>query len=133
MENDSKSDNIVIGPWAGSTKKSKNDKISEKDKLSSHMDYIDKVAEKVMVQVIHTLNESGVNISSKEFIRHVGFLDECVKSIIYNDINYDHPLTELVRHLVGATKSKDHDKVFTSFRGDKMIEILEFINGDNDE
>ena len=25
MENDSKSDNIVIGPWAGSTKKSKND------------------------------------------------------------------------------------------------------------
>ena len=36
----------------------------------------------------------GVDIASKEFIRHVGFLDLCVKSVIYNDINYEHPLTE---------------------------------------
>ena len=133
MESDSKSDNIVVGPWDGSAKKPPPKPKSKKDKIQQDMFYIDNLSENIMVNLIHSMAEKEIDITDKEFIRSIGFLDECVKSIIYNDINYDHPLTELVKHLVGATKSKDHDKVFTSFRGDKMIEILEFINGDEDE
>ena len=133
MENDSKSDNIVIGPWAGSTKKSIEKSVSKKDKISSDMDYIDKISETIMIQLIHTLNENGIDITEKEFIRHIGFVDECVKSIMYNDMGYDHPLSELIQHLVGATKTKNDQKVYTSFKGDKMIEILEYLNGDVNE
>ena len=97
------------------------------------MNSIDKVAENVMVQLIHTLAENGVDISSKEFIRHVGFIDECVKSTLFQSMGYDHPLGELVKYLVGATKSKDNGKIFTSFKGDTMIDILEFLGGDEDE
>ena len=35
--------------------------------------------------------------------------------------------------LISATKTKDNEKVYTSFRGDKMIDILEYLNGDKDE
>ena len=133
MANDSRPDNIVIGPWAGSTKNSIKKILSKEDKVSTDMNYIDKVAENIMVQLIHTLAENGVDISKKEFIRHIGFIDECVKSSIFEDMGYEHPLSELIKHLIGATKSKDNEKIFTSFKGDTMIDILEFLNGDHDE
>ena len=133
MESDSKSDNIILGPWAGSTKTAIKDTLSKEDKVSTDMDFIDKVAENVMIQLIHTLAENGVDITSKEFIRHIGFIDECIKSAMFNDMSYEHPLSELIKHLIGATKSKDNEKIFTSFKGDTMIDILEFLNGDFDE
>ena len=106
MANDSRPDNIVIGPWAGSTKNSIKKILSKEDKVSTDMNYIDKVAENIMVQLIHTLAENGVDISKKEFIRHIGFIDECVKSAVFNDMGYEHPLGELIKHLIGATKVK---------------------------
>ena len=133
MASSSKSDNIILGPWAGSTKTAIKDTLSKEDKVSTDMDFIDKVAENVMIQLIHTLAENGVNITSKEFIRHIGFIDECIKSAMFNDMSYEHPLSELIKHLIGATKSKDKEKIFTSFKGDTMIDILEFLNGDFDE
>ena len=133
MASSSKSDNIILWPWAGSTKTAIKDTLSKEDKVSTDMDFIDKVAENVMIQLIHTLAENGVNITSKEFIRHIGFIDECIKSAMFNDMSYEHPLSELIKHLIGATKSKDNEKIFTSFKGDTMIDILEFLNGDFDE
>tara|TARA_B100000530_G_C15601251_1_gene346481 strand:- start:164 stop:565 length:402 start_codon:yes stop_codon:yes gene_type:complete len=133
MASSSKSDNIILGPWAGSTKTAIKDTLSKEDKVSTDMDFIDKVAENVMIQLIHTLAENGVDITSKEFIRHIGFIDECIKSAMFNDMSYEHPLSELIKHLIGATKSKDNEKIFTSFKGDTMIDILEFLNGDFDE
>ena len=133
MASSSKSDNIILGPWAGSTKTAIKDTLSKEDKVSTDMDFIDNVAENVMIQLIHTLAENGVNITSKEFIRHIGFIDECIKSAMFNDMSYEHPLSELIKHLIGATKSKDNEKIFTSFKGDTMIDILEFLNGDFDE
>ena len=133
MENDSKSDNIVVGPWAGSNKNNIKEVLSEDDKVINDMNYIDKVAENIMVQMIHTLNENGTDITSKEFIRHIVFLDESLKALLYEDMGYDHPLGELIKYLISATKTKDNEKVYTSFRGDKMIDILEYLNGDKDE
>ena len=133
MARSSKSDNIILGPGAGRTKTAIKDTLSKEDKVSTDMDFIDKVAENVMIQLIHTLAENGVDITSKEFIRHIGFIDECIKSAMFNDMSYEHPLSELIKHLIGATKSKDNEKIFTSFKGDTMIDILEFLNGDFDE
>ena len=133
MENDSKSDNIVVGPWAGSNKNNIKEVLSEDDKVLNNINYIDKVAENIMVQMIHTLNENGTDITSKEFIRHIGFLDESLKALLYEDMGYDHPLGELIKYLISATKTKDTEKVYTSFKGDRMIDILEYLNGDKDE
>ena len=48
MANDSRPDNIVIGPWAGSTKNSIKKVLSKEDKVSTDMNYIDKLAENIM-------------------------------------------------------------------------------------
>ena len=65
MASSSKSDNIILGPWAGSTNTAIKDTLSKEDKVSTDMNFIDNVAEIVMIQLIHTLAENGVNITSK--------------------------------------------------------------------
>ena len=83
MESDSKSDNIILGPWNGSGKKPPKKTLSKTDKIQLDMLHIDELSESVMIQMIHTLAEKGVDIADKEFIRSIGFIDECVKSVLY--------------------------------------------------
>ena len=104
MESDSKSDNIILGPWNGSGKKPPKKTLSKTDKIQLDMSYIDELSESVMIQMIHTLAEKGVDIADKEFIRSIGFIDECVKSVLYKDMGYEHPLGGLIKYIVEAIK-----------------------------
>ena len=54
MESDSKSDNIILGPWNGSGKKPPKKTLSKTDKVQLDMSYIDELSESVMIQMIHT-------------------------------------------------------------------------------
>ena len=115
MESDSKSDNIILGPWNGSGKKPPKKTLSKTDKIQLDMSYIDELSESVMIQMIHTFAEKGVNIADKEFIRSIGFIDECVKSVLYKDMGYEHPLGGLIKYIVEAIKSKNGKHIETRF------------------
>jgi len=133
MESDSKSDNIILGPWNGSGKRPPKKTLSKTDKVQLDMSYIDELSESVMIQMIHTFAEKGVDIADKEFIRSIGFLDECVKSILYRDMGYDHPLSGLIKHIVEATKSKNGKEIATRFNTPTVAEIIDYLEGGEDE
>ena len=84
----------------------------------------------VNMKVGHT-NE--IDITDKEFIRSIGFLDECVKSILYRDMGYDHPLSGLIKHIVEATKSKNGKEIATRFNTPTVAEIIDYLEGGEDE
>ena len=63
MESDSKSDNIILGPWNGSGKKPPKKTLSKTDKIQLDMLHIDELSESVMIQMIHTFAEKGVDIA----------------------------------------------------------------------
>ena len=133
MESDSKSDNIVVGPWDGSAKKPPPKSKSKKDKIQQDMFYIDNLSENIMVNLIHSMAEKEIYITDKEFIRSIGFLDECVKSILYRDMGYDHPLSGLIKHIVEATKSKNGKEIATRFNTPTVAEIIDYLEGGEDE
>ena len=65
MESDSKSDNIILGPWNGSGKKPPKKTLSKTDKIQLDMSYIDELSESVMIQMIHTFAEKVLILQTK--------------------------------------------------------------------
>ena len=129
--------NVIIGPWE-SSEKLQNSKPLKGGKtreqiVQEEMDVIDGLSESIMVNLIHTLKENDVKIMSKDFIRDVGFMNEVLKSLLFRELGYNHPLSDLIPYIIVPTRTKDKKDVYTKFRGDLVIDLIEYLEGDIDE
>ena len=129
--------NVIIGPWE-SSEKLQNSKPLKGGKtreqiVQEEMDVIDGLSESIMVNLIHTLKENDVKIMSKDFIRDVGFMNEVLKSLLFRELGYNHPLSDLIPYIIVPTKTKDKKDVYTKFRGDIVVDLIEYLEGDIDE
>jgi len=93
--------------------------------IQENLQFADNLTEGVVVQLIHTLGENGLDVSSKEFIKDVGFLIEAVKSQIYRGMGFKHPMQTIVDGLI-ETETEEDGKLKTSFD----MEILEIMSKD---
>jgi len=136
MEDDKTSwSNVVIGPWEQSqdtTKPLDKNKKTRDQLIREEMDIIDSLSEKIMIQLIQTLKENDIDISRKDFIRDIGFINEGLKSLIFREMGYEHPLSELIKYIIIASKSKDKNDIYTKFRADIVIELLEYLEGEDE-
>ena len=76
--------------------------------------FADDLTETLLVQMIHTMGENGINIGSKKFIQDVGFVVESVKSTIYRDMGLQHPMLGIMEVLSKVTtddKQNHHSEV----------------------
>ena len=48
-------------------------------------------------------------------------------------MGYEHPLSELVRYIIVASKTKDKKDIYTKFRGDIVVELIEYLENINEE
>ena len=129
--------NVIVGPWP-SSEKLQNSKPHKGGKtreqiVQEEMDIIEGLSESVMVQLIHTLKENDVKITGKDFIRDIGFMNEDLKSILFRELGYTHPLTDLIPYIIVPTRTKDKKDVYTKFRGDVVVELIEYLEGEYEE
>ena len=119
--------NIIIGPWESKTPKGgKNrDQI-----IKEEMDAIDELSQKAMIKLIEVLKENEVNITSKDFYRHIGFMNETLKAKLFKEMGYEHPLSDLVNHIIIPSMSKDKGDIYTKFRADVVAELVEYLEED---
>ena len=116
MEDDT---NVIQGPWKPNKKNSKVKKQTEED-----MAFIEELTEKVMVQLIHTMSENQIDIQSKDFSVEIGFVNESVKSMLYREFGYPHPVTRMIQTVVSIVSDDNKGTKYTSFDTAKMLEIL---------
>ncbi len=118
MEDDtsiSNNSNVIRGPWT----RARIVTPQETDRMTEDMNFIDEVAESIMIPTIHNLAENGVDIKEEEFLSEIGFLNELIKSIMFRIMGYQHPMSDLVSTVMKVetenpltTYSKfDHDIV----------------------
>ena len=128
MEDDSSEgvvDNVVKGPWKSRRVK----KVSvETKKLTEEMMFIEYVAEAVMIPLIHSLSENGVDIQKDELVAEVGFLNEVVKSMLFRHLGYGHPMTTLIGHTMNI-KQEETLQYFKNFVFRRFIKIRSVITG----
>ena len=104
---------VIEGPW----KKRKNE---ETKKMHEDLLYAEELTEDLMVQMIHTLNENGFAVSSNDFLHDMGFIIECVKSLIYRELGIEHPLNHIMTELTTATVEEERFSTTLDFSKVKM-------------
>ena len=128
--------NIIKGPW-----KSGKVKVPDHNMATLHNDmaFIEELSESVMVQMIYTLGENGVDISEKDFLQDIAFVIESLKSTLYREMGLPHPMSKIIRMISEVSveeKSPEHPDgaVTTQFSMSKLQKTLEKLNfEENDE
>ena len=119
--------NVIIGPWE--SKKTPKGKTRDQV-IQEEMDAIDDLSQTAMVSLIQILKENDVSISSKDFYRHIGFMNETLKAKLFKEMGYEHPLSDLVNHIIIPSMSKDKGDIYTKFRADVVAELVEYLEED---
>ena len=122
--------NVIIGPWESkATQKGK----TRDQVIQEEMDAIDDLSQTAMVSLIQILKENEVSITSKDFYRHIGFMNETLKASLYRELGYEHPLSNLVSYLILPMKGKDDGDIYKKFRADLIAELEDYLEEDIEE
>ena len=77
--------------------------------LNEDVAFADNLTEGLIVQIVHILNENGIQVSDKKFISDLAFIIESLKSSIYRDLDITHDMLELMDEFM-ITKFDDKTK-----------------------
>ena len=127
------SNNILQGPW----KKTKKVKIPENTIFDTQqeMAFIEELAESVIVQMVYTLGDNGVNVGTKDFFQNIAFLVESLKCTLYEEKGWFHPLTPIIKNISEVTveDSDTHETITLRLNVDKLTTLAKKMKLDNDE
>jgi len=126
-----KLDNIIQGPWPKSKRKVK---VPDEGiiKLQQNIQFAEELTQSLMVQMIHTMGENGIDVSEKFFIRDMALTIDLVKGSIFRDMKMSHPVHSFVERFVDLT-IMDDDTIMTEVDFDTISELVEILNEDDDE
>ena len=132
MNEEKQTAKIIKGPWKNP--KIKTPSLEELDRLQE-LAYIDELSENVMVNLIYTLGENDVDITSKEFLQDIAFTIESLKSTLFRERGIPHPLTKIIRSIseVIVTGTDEEDIVATKFSVTKLQQLLEQLSLNDEE
>ena len=123
-QNPSPPSNVVRGPWGESKRKVK---LPDKDiiELQENMAFADHMTESLMVQMLHTMGENGIDINDSKMIASVGFLIEAVKATLYGGLDMGHPMQIIMESVVDIIEEDNHSR--GEVDQDKIDNLVQFI------
>jgi len=71
--------------------------------------FADDLTESLLVQMIHTMGENGVDVSSTDFIKDISFVIEAVKGVIYRDMGLSHPMSDMMSQFTDVTMDEGNN------------------------
>lgn len=90
------SDNIIKGPW----KRAVNVTPDQNEKLREQIEFIEEVAEQIVVNAITIFTENGFDVDSTHMRKYIPFINECVRAVSYKEFGHDHILNDLIDMLM---------------------------------
>ena len=123
MEDDtsiSNNSNVIRGPWT----RARIVTPQETDRMTEDMNFIDEVAESIMIPTIHNLAENGVDIKEEEFLSEIGFLNELIKSIMFRIMGYQHPMSDLVSSVM-KLETENPLQTYSKFDHDLVTKVID--------
>ena len=108
---------MIKGPWLA--KSGRQVKLPDKDIIAARqqLQFAEELSQSLIVQMIHTMDENGIDISENSFIRDMAMVIALVQGSIYRDLELEHPthkfMEEFVDIVVHPDNSVETDVDFT--------------------
>ena len=103
-------DNVIRGPWRTTKTITK----AKSEKVAIDMLFVEDMAESVMIPMIQSFNENGLDIKNDTFVQEVGFMNEVVKSLVFRHLGYKHPMQDLIKNVM-TVKTQPADDTYAIF------------------
>lgn len=99
--------NILKGPWKARPKREV--KLPDIDvvELQENMMFCDNLTEGVSVQLIHSVGENGFEVNSENFIRDMAFIIECIRGMLYRELDIKHPMADVMAKVIQVRETLD--------------------------
>ena len=130
QENENVEQNVIQGPWS---KTKRRVKVPDETaiELQEKLAWAEDLTQTVVVQMMHTLGENGVDISENAFVRDVALIIEMTKGSIYRSLDLKHPTQGLFESLVDLTVDIDNS-VATEVNQEVLEEYYKLFGDDDD-
>ena len=130
QENGNVEENVIQGPWPKTRRKVK---IPDETaiELQEKLAWAEDLTQTVVVQLMHTLGENGVDISENAFVRDVALIIEMTKGSIYRSLGLKHPTQGLFEGLVELSVDPDNT-IATEVNQDVLEEYIKLFGDDDD-
>ena len=130
--NAKENDNVIRGPWPKSKRKVK---IPDEEflQLQENMEFAEELNQKIIVQMIHTLAENGIDVADVSFIRDLGLIIELIKASIYRDMGIPHPSHEFFEVLVDVGVDEEDGSIHSQVDVNMLEKFVELSKSFKDD
>lgn len=122
---------MVKGPWP--VKSGREVKLPNEDiiAMQQNIQFAEELTQSLMVQMIHTMSENGIDVSAKTFIRDMAMVISLVNGSIYRDMGMAHITQKFMEEYVNI--DEDDDGSFeTEVNFETIVELANLIEDDDD-
>ena len=122
---------MVKGPWP--VKSGREVKLPDEDiiAMQQNIQFAEELTQSLMVQMIHTMSENGIDVSAKTFIRDMAMVISLVNGSIYRDMGMAHITQKFMEEYVNI--DEDDDGSFeTEVNFETIVELANLIEDDDD-
>ena len=125
-------ENVIKGPWLA--KSGREVKLPDTDVIAMQQDiqFAEELTQSLMVQMIHTMSENGIDVSAKTFIRDMAMVISMVNGSIYRDMGMAHITQKFMEEYVDI-HDDDGGSYETEVDFETIVELANLIEDDDDD
>jgi hypothetical protein len=123
---------VVKGPWP--VKSGREVKLPDTDviEMQQNIQFAEELTQSLMVQMIHTMSENGIDVSAKTFIRDMAMVISLVNGSIYRDMGMAHITQKFMEEYVDI-HDDDGGSYETEVDFETIVELANLIEEDCDD
>ena len=121
---------VIQGPWPKTKRKVKLPDETAIE-LQERLGFAEELTQTVIVQMMHTLGQNGVDISDNSFVRDMALVIEMTKGSIYRSLELNHITHGLFEALVEVEIDPDNS-IATEVNQDLLEEYIKMFGVDDD-
>ena len=134
QKNGNAKENVIQGPWPKSKRKVK---IPDEKALEwqAHEAFAEELNQNIIVQMVQTMGENGIDVANESFIRDLGLIIELTRGSIYRSMGIPHPTHAFFEAIVDITIDDDKN-IYSQIdlnMLEKFVEVSKYLEDDDDE